>query len=791
MKKRVIFKIEAPNRKENLHISRLCIRVIFLSYLLLIFFLCIYSTDVIYSQPTYRIEFKSYEYYGESSNEGNIMINNIPYELPSVVYLEAGTYIIFYVPEPEFEFGFWYMSGIELSKSEYDNPNAIIVSQQGVIQACYLKYPKLQINRPSELKDIVITRSPIELITEITFMGRPIVDAEVKFYVNGEYDASKLSDNYGYASITFEPSGESHYTWYVTAEKAGYTSSSCDEWEFTIVDLTLKPYDEYRITTHPVILKVSIKIDEMKINDASVYYYLDDVFYSESFTQITGTTTIVLDDVKPGPHAWFVTVWIPGYPNRITSDIQSFLYNPELTVFLDSPKNCELITEYTSTVELRAIVRTRDSAMHDVNCSFYVDGDLVGCNLTDEKGVVKLNYSPPIENKEYSWYVVGTKPSCINDTSDTWSFYYPVQPPYVEIGDYFPREIHVDVGSVQKIGFHLRWENGTNVEGAVVRISDDHKGITNDSGWVIFEVKDDQVCEKQYKITNVTCEGMGELRHNGKYPAIIWDRVSIELGPETQRVDVGSDAYLVERAQYEFDGSPLMGTIEYNEELYSDKVIKKIIGIKKINDEKYNLTEFSANDVTIIWDRVIIELNAVNYRIQKGKEAEVACYGVYEYDDKPFNGLIEFDNNLKQDSIGEVRYRIIGITDNLYNLSAFTYNFVSVIFDDIDIKQKIITYIPSQINVITEISFVYDGEPVSNAKVKVNGVGDYYNLGIYRATIFSYLPYSTIITEVEIDGFEKQISWISVWAIGNICILLSVAFFAFFLLSRIIVRRKI
>jgi len=187
---------------------------------------------------------------------------------------------------------------------------------------------------------------------------------------------------------------------------------------------------------------------------------------------------------------------------------------------------------------------------------------------------------------------------------------------------------------------------------------------------------------------------------------------------------------------------------------------------------------------------VIIELNAVNYRIQKGKEAEVACYGVYEYDDKPFNGLIEFDNNLKQDSIGEVRYRIIGITDNLYNLSAFTSNFVSVIFDDIVIKQKISTYIPSQINVITEISFVYDGEPVSNAKVKVNSVGDYYNSGIYRATVFSYLPYSTIITEVEIDGFEKQISWVSVWAIGNICILFSVAFFAFFLLSRIIVRRK-
>ena len=34
------------------------------------------------------------------------MINNVPYELPSVVYLEAGTYILFYVPKPEFEFGF-------------------------------------------------------------------------------------------------------------------------------------------------------------------------------------------------------------------------------------------------------------------------------------------------------------------------------------------------------------------------------------------------------------------------------------------------------------------------------------------------------------------------------------------------------------------------------------------------------------------------------------------------------------------------------------------------------------
>jgi hypothetical protein len=585
----MVFQIEAINRKKHLHMLKSRKRFTLFIHIFLLFLLFINFGYIVYSQPTYRIEFISYEYYGSSSNIGHIYINAVPYKIPAVVYLEAGTYIIHYVPEPEFKFSFWQLSGLELSKSETENPNAISVSQNGEVKVYYMKHPKLHIDLPSELEDIIITRSAIELGTEITFMGSPVADAEVTFYVNGEYLDSKLSDSYGYASTLFQPSEENNYKWYVTAEKAGYTSSSSEEWEFTIADLILKPHDGQYVTTSPVILKASVEIDGSSIKDASIYFYIDDVYYSESYTSVVGTASIISYDLIPGPHTWYVTVWIPGYPNRITSDRQSFLYNPELTVILNSPQNGELITS-TSTIELKAIVRTQDSAIHDVNCSFYVDGDLVGSSLSDEKGVATLYYSPSTEDKEYSWFVFGTKPSHINDTSITWGFYYPEQPPYVEVDDYFPSEIRVDVNSVQKIGFHLRWENGTNVEEAVVRITDDHKGITNDSGWVIFEVKEDQVCKKQYKIQNVTYKGLGELRQNGENPVIIWDRVSIEISPETQRIDVGSDANLIERAKYEFDGSPFIGTIEYNKEIYSDKVIKKILGIKNIKDDKYNLT---------------------------------------------------------------------------------------------------------------------------------------------------------------------------------------------------------
>jgi len=140
----------------------------------------------------------------------------------------------------------------------------------------------------------------------------------------------------------------------------------------------------------------------------------------------------------------------------------------------------------------------------------------------------------------------------------------------------FVSKERADVGSVQEIGFYLRWKNGTDLKGADIRITDDHTGNTDELGWVYFEVTSDDVCERQWEIFEVTCDEVELFRHNKNYPKIIWDRVIIKLNTEKERVDLGSNATIIEKAYYEYNETPFYGSIIYNEKPYSDEVNEKI-----------------------------------------------------------------------------------------------------------------------------------------------------------------------------------------------------------------------
>ena len=718
------------------------------------------------------------------------MINERAYELPSVAYLERGLYIIRYIPEPEFKFSFWELSRINFtSKSETETPNLISVYQSGEVRAYYTKQPELQIDLPSELYDLITIRSPIELSARITCLGKPMAEAEVTFYVDGQFVDAELSDANGYASTIFEPTGERRYTWYVKAEKWGYTSSTSEEWEFTIAEVTLKTFGEI-LTRLPITLKATVSVEGLEIEDASVDFYIDDVFGSSLFTERNGVASYAVDGVSPGLHRWHVTVWVPGYPNRFAAEAKSFVYRLTLLAELERPEDEKKIVKPMSEVELSASVRTLDGAIPGVSCSFYVEGELVGRSVTDSNGVASFRFSPPVEDREYSWRVLASEPFCLNDTSATWSFYYPVQPPYVEVDDAFSSGARVDVGSVQSVGFHLRWENGSDVKGASVQIAESYEAVTNESGWAILEVTNDQVCEEDYRITNVTLKGMGELRNTDDFPVIIWDRVLIEIHAEKERFDVGKNATLIEIAHYEYDGSPFRGKILYNEELYSDRVIGKTIGVKAIDDEEYNLTNFGANEASLIWDRVKIELHASNSRVQVGDEACIAFQGVYEYDGEPFEGSTELNKDLRQYDIGEVEYEVTGVSDGLYNLSKFTSNAVSCIFDQIEIEQNVDTAIPTRITVVTKARYAYDGRPVEGARVVVNGAGENLGSGSYESVIYSFFPYLELVTEVALDGFDARTIETHTYSIGNSCIWSGLVLSAIYILSRLIRQKK-
>jgi hypothetical protein len=113
---------------------------------------------VTYSQPSYTIFLSSSEVYGSSTNKGSLLINDVVYDLPATAYLGSGVYIVRYVPEPDYGFSQWQPGGLELSKSQFENPNAVSVSSSGELLVFYMENPDIRIKRPTALRDCGVDR---------------------------------------------------------------------------------------------------------------------------------------------------------------------------------------------------------------------------------------------------------------------------------------------------------------------------------------------------------------------------------------------------------------------------------------------------------------------------------------------------------------------------------------------------------------------------------------------------------------------------------------------------------
>ena len=135
-------------------------------------------------------------------------------------------------------------------------------------------------------------------------------------------------------------------------------------------------------------------------------------------------------------------------------------------------------------------------------------------------------------------------------------------------------------------------------------------------------------------------------------------------------------------------------------------------------------------------------------------------------------------------------YGATGISDGLHSLSKFTSNTVSCIFDEIEIEQTVDAVIPTRIMVVTKAHYAYDGSPVENARVVVNGAGENLGSGKYESVIYSYLPYARLITEVTSDGFEAQTIETNTYSFGNSCIWLGLVLSAAYVLGRFFRQKK-
>jgi endonuclease YncB( thermonuclease family) len=288
----------------------------------------------------------------------------------------------------------------------------------------------------------------------------------------------------------------------------------------------------------------------------------------------------------------------------------------------------------------------------------------------------------------------------------------------VIIDQFIVDDDRVDVGTIQSVTLHARWDNGSNVSNGILTISESDLGSValqdartriheevqtsantyriNSDGWVSLNTQSDMPTKKTWKVDAVNCSGVTEFTQTAASPSIIWDRVTVMLRVVDDRIDVGSDPSFEWTAFYEYDDVPFIGKVNPARMFPGeDGVGDALFTTVSIEDTAYGLTSFMRNQALVIWDRVMIIRGGVSNQLTKPGIMDTVWFkAVYEYDNSSFAGeaMIYGDVNrlfvngvpmvwsssdkawthsAKLDDNGKVTFEVTGVEDMQYKLTKF------------------------------------------------------------------------------------------------------------------------
>jgi len=265
--------------------------------------------------------------------------------------------------------------------------------------------------------------------------------------------------------------------------------------------------------------------------------------------------------------------------------------------------------------------------------------------------------------------------------------YVDIRIPSIVIDLFDVSDSRCDIGSVQTVRLHAKWDNGTDVSNGLIYING-REYTTNSGGWIVFNDVSYSVIKKTWRVTAVDCSGVHDYTQVVASPSIIWDRINLTLDLGDDRIDVRTNAKPIWTAFYEYDGSLFQGRVNMKEPLSSQQVGQTTFTVESIQDDLYGLTSFTSNQVDLVWDRVkIIQGGVSGPTIRTGETGSVWFKAVYEYDNEEFTGdkgtlyvnhlpmtWSSFDYtwkySTKLDEPGSLLFEVTDIVDRKYGLTS-------------------------------------------------------------------------------------------------------------------------
>ncbi|MEM3875277.1 MAG: DUF2341 domain-containing protein [Candidatus Bathyarchaeia archaeon] len=243
----------------------------------------------------------------------------------------------------------------------------------------------------------------------------------------------------------------------------------------------------------------------------------------------------------------------------------------------------------------------------------------------------------------------------------------------------------------------------------------------------------------------------------------IWDRIQIyDGGVSDTRHNVGGTVYVWFKARYEYDNATFdgsKGSLLINGTAASWDVVRWLITyssnsvgryaftVSAVQDSQYGLTAFSMAVDTpyAVLDKVLVTISAANTRINIGSQAQISLDAVYAYDGTRFQGYVRLnDTETAKRSAGRWGFTVLAISDDLYGLTVFESNAVSIVWDGLAVYAQSVDLERGLVAV--RVKYAYDGLPVEGARVSYAGLTAYTNASgwaVFNAWNITRVPYGT------------------------------------------------
>ena len=297
---------------------------------------------------------------------------------------------------------------------------------------------------------------------------------------------------------------------------------------------------------------------------------------------------------------------------------------------------------------------------------------------------------------------------------------------------------HVAVGEIVAVGFRLEWSSsGDPVSSAAVRINGDTYYITQD-GWVLIQTTSDQVEKITWSVESIMVDWVQRsFEMDSANPSCVFDKVMVVIEAAYNRIGLGQTPEIYYDAYYEYDSQSFSGKVYVNDTVTSDVVGTAKIGVIKIEDDKYGINEFDANTVTIIWDRIDVNLFSSKQRHDLKEDPQLSYIAYYKYDLTPFEGAVHI-NSLIINTVGKYEVTVVSsIRDDKYDVRSFQSNSVELIFDQVLVDLSIYDTridVGDEIQAVWNAYYTYDNTSF-HGDVKIGPDKRMFDVGSRKVTV--------------------------------------------------------